>query len=1451
MSGIYGSIHTHFEDSFDAVTDLHLAVRSFLTQHAVSVAATGHGIMTEYENVRDIIAEAGLWADEAEKALTELGIDLSRIQPEKRDGKETGRYIVPDSEVSETEVRNFLLNSHIFGHMKEDDVTADNAETVLQAVARIRSFRIVPGAEVYFEDNRKHMVLIAKDEEGYRQLSRIISESNGKIIKDKPIVTMDILKDNVRGGHIIATSACAGGVFGQEIFSYYGNMEKIKKSEDHLRSVGYFEALQLEKEYITEPEAAYRNAEKVTVAMITEQSRKVRKLEKENAPEQDRQAAADYLEHLRELSEIHNKLDENRKEKQREYASVTIEADGQEVTAESVLKKYRREWNTYTRLREEAEAETESSFLDRQRKENISLYLEFANIFGRDNFYFEIQNHGIPQEKEVYNQIVRLAYETGTMDKIIASNDIHLCVSGDDRDMLEREVIRRNIARLGRYGNYEYGNIDVAAKYKPPAEDDGEYYIKNDDELRNTLLKIIASPSKSIPVGDIVETAVDNIRNVLSECSVNPDKSKKHYPTFCPDENEEFDRLVEEGANRIFPEGLSAEYRERLDKEKAVIRQLGYAGYHLIVQDYLAYGRLLGFLTEEQIESAPLDLEELKDYMDDLKARGKINGIGLGIGPGRGSAAGSLCCYFLGITNIDPIKYGLLFERFLNTERVSMPDIDADFKTDIRDKVYKYCMKKYGADNVSKITTKTYLALKGAVRKAGQYYLAKEAAENTDKEVVKSIKLSINAAVDTLIGWIDECKDMTDAEILNSLRERSDKKNREDRSVDYNMENILYYTDIIQGMFTVTGQHAAGVIISRDPIKDIVPVMWSQKCASYQIQCEMARAEEYGLLKMDFLGLQNLDICTQIAQSPQYGDPVYKFQTPAGIREILADERIYKEIYSAGYVQGVFQFESDGMKKLLMRFKPECFEDIILLVAAYRPGPMAFLDEMIDMKNWIRAGKQGKEPEHSITVKNEALDKILAPTYGCPIYQEQIMQIFQDMAGYSLGGADLVRRAMSKKNEEKLLYEKKAFIYGDEERNIPGCIKKQGITEKEADRLFEQMMPFARYGFNKSHAACYAQISVYTAYLKLYKTPDFFRVSMDAMKDIKSLEPYYREAEEHNIRILPPDLDSGNGFTVINEKELKRGFASILGMGNIPEIECKSDCAETFIERNPDIPLKNIITLANLGLFKTSWEAVTEEEEQDYKDYIASGDSIQYLMDFVDKYGKDIRTRQETGKTAQKLDADREIFYKAAADYKKDKKNVLTVEYRKEKKSPDYLLGSFACNVISAEERIKCHETLLSRTGDPATARSFSLLENASGFVRNIPAVVLSVTDKTTKSGRQMQIITLMDKDKNEVSCVSYPSEKTARLKQGDCMNFSIPGSEDERRYKGVWMSKLPNKPYIRTGVSVSCTGNTVENFRNFKTRETAACKMLPETAPVSETDGEQNMEAEEAEERE
>lgn len=580
---------------------------------------------------------------------------------------------------------------------------------------------------------------------------------------------------------------------------------------------------------------------------------------------------------------------------------------------------------------------------------------------------------------------------------------------------------------------------------------------------------------------------------------------------------------------------------------------------------------------------------------------------------------------------------------FLNVERVSMPDIDVDFRTDIRAKMIDYCRSKYGFDNICQIMTKSYGSGKGNLRLAARYLgernfeeiIKKQQVDNDieeenndsftnviedepeiddddDKEV--DFKSGDVEHDDYLRDWASEANKLS-KEFTTYLKNNPDIKNPTlaqaftDTNLIDKEQQIVTLADEIDNIPMGYGQHAAGVIISKTDVSNVIPLMWNSKVKSLQTQCNMGQAEAKGLLKMDFLGLQNLDIITEIMRYPTYiKDIDTKLQDYVERDKILKDARIYKEIFCKGYTQGVFQFESDGMKSMLKEFQPESFEDIVLLVAAYRPGPMAFVPEIIARKWYQKDPNKYLAPKtRAITSDNKALQAILEKTYGCPIYQEQVMKIFQDCAGYSLGRADLVRRAMSKKKVDYLAAEREIFIYGNEKeielankngdkipKPVEGCVKKQGMTVEEANQLFDQLMPFAEYGFNKSHATAYALVAMFTAYLKLYHTADFFRSSLNAETELKKYMPFIQELAHWGIQLKGPSIaESQNKFTVEDDgKVIRFGLQKIKGFSE--QNLNRSTTMKDFIDNNPDISLKLIEEYAKLGMFEECWRKDTK-----------------------------------------------------------------------------------------------------------------------------------------------------------------------------------------------------------------------------------------------------------------
>lgn len=996
-----------------------------------------------------------------------------------------------------------------------DHGTASAYEDLLYIIANKKKkdpdykMDIVFGIEGYFDDGNSHLILLARDEIGYKSLCNIIAESEHNFIKNKPIITRENLEKNIAKGHVFCTSACITGPFGR-LFGL--------------------------------DEWKFTN--------------KIAELEAEN----------------------------NRKNQ------------------------------TKIDLLKEHLAEIKSRDVDKLAHETFEW---FTNVFGKNYFFFELQNHFLDIERDIYTKLIDFAFKEG-YPAFIASNDIHMGVTSDS-PKFDEMLLRRNVAQYRRFNSYQESSEDMP-----------EYCIKTDAELKEALMRLDTGKTyevngKTFTFENVIDASIGNIGKLLDCCNIIPDKTK-YYPKFCENDIEIFRQKVAEGIKSRFPEGLNEEYKKRLDMEMNIIESMGYASYHLIVADYLTYGRLLGYIPKEEIADAPLTIEELDKYITD---KGYAH-IGYSIGPGRGSAAGSLVCYLMGITDIDPLKYNLLFERFLNPERVSMPDIDSDFKTDIRQKCAEYVSNRYGADHVCKIMTKAYGQIKGNIRLSARYLGTKKAYEEGIT--------SDNAIKEYLKPWYNM------ADRLAKLETKDHHVELED-CLDDTEKEILTTAQALSGMFTQYGQHAAGVVISGAPIQNIIPLMHQTQLEEdlsedadfdstdsvepfasdwLQTQCQMAQAEEKGLLKMDFLGLRNLNIVTEIIREAG----ITTLQDYKKRDEALLDSKIYSEIYTKGNTVGVFQFESDGMKNMLKEFEPECFEDLILLVSAYRPGPMQYIPEIVAEKRY-RKGEADTPPVHTITIDNKDMQNILSPTYGCPIYQEQIMQIFQTQAGYSLGGADTVRRFMSKKQADKLEAERHNFIYGNADiitsetarynallaekgeedkdvleakKRIPkyeilGCIKKQGMTEKEANDLFDQLMPFAEYGFNKSHATVYALVSFFTAWLKYYYPTLFYSTALNNLPNSNNradlISKYLNEMSINKVKYYPPTIKNGIVPCHADENTVYLGSSLIKGITK-EDTELPDTIEELVRAGKSDTYIKKFIML---GFVTKMW---TNNNAEDY-----------------------------------------------------------------------------------------------------------------------------------------------------------------------------------------------------------------------------------------------------------
>lgn len=682
--------------------------------------------------------------------------------------------------------------------------------------------------------------------------------------------------------------------------------------------------------------------------------------------------------------------------------------------------------------------------------------LELLDIFGEGNFYLELQDQGLEEEARILPDMIRLHEETGI--PFAATNDVHY-VRQEDAKAHDVLLCIQTAATIDEENRMRFPN--------------DQFYLKSEDEMRKLF--------SNIP------EACDNTAKIAEQCNVEFEFGHLHLPDFhAPDglTNQQYLRkLCSDGLKERYGSQQDADFaelEERLDYELSIIEKMGYVEYFLIVWDFINYA--------------------------------KENGIM--VGPGRGSAAGSIVAYVLKITDIDPIKYSLIFERFLNPERVSMPDIDIDFCYERRQEVIDYVIRKYGEDKVSQIITFGTMKAKAAVRDVGRVLNLSYA--ETDA-IAKAIPFDLKMTIDKALNMNPELK----ASYEN----------------DENVRHVLDMSKALEGMPRHASTHAAGVVISKKSIDEYVPLYMSDKGVATQFT--MTTIEELGLLKMDFLGLRNLTVIR---------DALEMIKENHGVEIDFAnmdydDPKTY-ELIARGNTQGVFQLESGGMTQFMKNLKPDCFEDIVAGVALYRPGPMSFIPTYIENK---------KNPEN-ITYLHESLKPILSVTYGCLIYQEQVMQIVRDLGGYSYGRSDLVRRAMGKKKMDVMLQEKEYFIHGklDDDGNveIAGCVR-NGIPENIAEEIFNQMVSFAEYAFNKSHSAAYAVIAYETAWLKHHYPVEFMAALMTSvMGDSASIAKYIRNCNEMGIEVLPPDVnESGKKFTV---KDGKIRFG-LLGVKNVGE----------------------------------------------------------------------------------------------------------------------------------------------------------------------------------------------------------------------------------------------------------------------------------------------------------
>lgn len=892
---------------------------------------------------------------------------------------------------------------------------------------------------------------------------------------------------------------------------------------------------------------------------------------------------------------------------------------------------------------------------EKAAREQIEAYLE---LFDRDHFFLELQDHNIPEQKKVNMKLISLAKEYGL--SLVATNDVHYIKKEDARhqDVLMCIQTNRKVSETDRM-RFETD----------------EFYLKSEAEMEALFANI--------------PDALSNTEKIAERCQVDFTFGEFWLPKYAvPDGGDALTYLTtlcHEGLLKRY--GDNAEAKARLDYELGVISGMGYVDYFLIVWDFIKYA--------------------------------KDNGIP--VGPGRGSAAGSLVAYTLGITNVNPLPYNLLFERFLNPERVSMPDIDVDFCKAKRQLVIDYVVEKYGRDRVSQIITFNAMKARAAIRDVGR---------------VLDVDYATTDAVAKMIPRDPK------ATIKSAMEENPDLKKSYDE--DPVVHELVDEAMALEGFVRNAGTHAAGVVISRDVITDHIPVQTNNEVVTTQFP--MGSIEELGFLKMDFLGLRNLSIIDEALSIIEMTG-----KERPDMETIPMDEPGVYAMLSRGETEGVFQLESSGMKQFIKELKPQNLEDVIAGISLYRPGPMDQIPRYIANKNH----------PGSVTYKHPILEKILDVTYGCMVYQEQVMQIVREMAGYSLGRADLVRRAMSKKKADVMAEERKNFIHGqvDEAGNvvIDGAVRR-GVSEQVANSIFDEMMDFAEYAFNKSHAAAYAHVTYQTAYLKHFYPAEYMAALLSSVLDSPDkVARYSVECKRMGIEILPPDINhSYSGFTV-TDGNIRFGLAVVknVGAGVVNAIVTEREkngpftCYEDFVKRTIYLNVTKRVHeyLIKAGAFDAlgetragllmAFEAMLSSAAEDKKRNVEGQISL---------FGEAVE--EETAEPARVLPHQPEF----------PKKKLLALE----KECVGYYLSGHPMDEYEqAAENIAdymIYELMAGSEFEEGENGGFVVDENAprDGLNLTLCGVVSSVQEKLTKNGQRMAYVRLEDMT-GSIECLIFP----------------------------------------------------------------------------------------------
>ena len=872
--------------------------------------------------------------------------------------------------------------------------------------------------------------------------------------------------------------------------------------------------------------------------------------------------------------------------------------------------------------------------------------IKYQNIFGKDNYFLELQDHGIYEQQIVNSDIIRMSKELDI--PMVATNDLHYIMAED--------ASAHDILLCIQTGK-------LVSDENRMRYDGGQFYLKSAEEMQELFPYAL--------------DAIENTNKIAERCNVEIKFGEQKVPKYdYPKEYEDafayLKYLCENGLKERYST-VTKELSERLEYELSTIKNMGFVDYFLIVWDFIHFAR------ENDIP----------------------------VGPGRGSAAGSLVAYSLGITQIEPMKYDLIFERFLNPERVTMPDIDVDFCTDRRQEVIEYVSRKYGKEKVVQIVTFGTLGAKMVVRDVGRaldlpYSLCDKVAKTIPNPSSEHKNITLPLALS----------------ISKEFKELYDENPTVKKLIDYAIK--------LEGLPRHTSMHAAGVVIGRDAITEYVPLSKnSGSDDAILTQYNMVELEELGLLKMDFLALRNLTVIDNAVKMIKDNKGI-----DIDINNLDYNDKEVYNLISSGKTDGIFQLESSGMKDFMKKLKPECMEDIIAGISLYRPGPMDF----------IPAYLKGKRNKEAITYDTPLLEKILSPTYGCIVYQEQVMQIVMELAGYTLGRSDLVRRAMSKKKADVMQKERQNFVYGNEEAGVAGCVN-NGISEEIANKIFDEMTDFAQYAFNKSHAAGYAVVCFQTAYLKCHFPVEYMAALISSVQTVDKISEYVSDCRSMGIKILPPDVNAGKGDFSVDGDNIRYGLSSVKSVGfavtdvirqeviNNGPFSSLYDFATRLSQKEANKrTIESFILAGAFDCFgKTRkqlmlvYPKLLDQISQDKKNTI-SGQMT--FLDFLDEGSK----------------ADFEIQYPEVGEY--DKEDLYAMEKQ--------MLGVYVSGhplddyreIIDKEITAKSTDFNADDEAPDEFSEGFKVMDKINYIVAGI---IEKIVIKTTKNGENMAFITLED----------------------------------------------------------------------------------------------------------